>query len=48
MVLYNYIFVGLLLLVAIVFAITPCPVMIQGILAAEGDAGPRGMLTSAA
>ncbi len=49
MVLYNYIFVGLLLLVAIVFAIAP--VMIEGILAprkrtlAKGDAYECGVKT---
>ncbi len=49
MVLYNYIFVGLLLLVAIVFALAP--VMIQGILAprkrtlAKGDAYECGVKT---
>jgi NADH-quinone oxidoreductase subunit A len=48
-VLYNYIFVGLLLLVAIVFAIAP--VMIEGILAprkrtlAKGDAYECGVKT---
>ena len=49
MVLYNYIFVGLLLLVAIVFAIAP--VMIEGILAprkrtlSKGDAYECGVKT---
>jgi NADH-quinone oxidoreductase subunit A len=48
-VLYNYIFVGLLLLVAIVFAIAP--VMIEGIIAprkrtlAKGDAYECGVKT---
>jgi NADH-quinone oxidoreductase subunit A len=48
-VLYNYIFVGLLLLVAIVFAIAP--VMIEGILAprkrtlSKGDAYECGVKT---